>query len=73
MDFSLKMMQPMPEDEDGRGAYKFVSGDEDRIEDHEESHAGKDDDGFNLINERELIKKLDKRIMPCLFAMIVLK
>jgi hypothetical protein len=67
------MMQPMPEDEDGRGAYKFVSEDEDRVEDHEELHRGKDDDEFNLINERELVKKLDKRIMPCLFAMIVLK
>jgi hypothetical protein len=73
VDFTLKMMQPMPEEDEDRGSYKLVHEEEDAVDDNEELHGAKDEEDLNRVNERELVKKLDKRIMPCLFAMIVLK
>jgi hypothetical protein len=64
------MMEPSHEDDGGRGIYKLVEREENQYIPTPEV---KDSDGINLIQERQLVKKLDRRIMPTLFAMIVLK
>jgi hypothetical protein len=67
------MMEPTSEESDERGSYRLILRHYDPAYAIDGLAGEKDDDELSVIMERELVKKLDRRIMPCLFAMIVLK
>lgn len=65
-------MPPSTQD-DTWGAYKLVDRIPRTTDDGNVKLEEKDDESFSTEDERRLVRKLDRRIMPCLFAMIVLK
>jgi hypothetical protein len=67
------MMEPSREESSDWGSYRLILRHYDPTYAADGLSGEKDEDEINLIMERELVKKLDRRIMPCLFAMIVLK
>ena len=67
------MMEPSREESDDRGSYRLILRHYDPSYTADGLAREKDEDELSQIMERELVKKLDRRIMPCLFAMIVLK
>jgi hypothetical protein len=72
------MMQAIADNDASRGSYTLVDG---AITEEAGGHRGyrKDvDEGLDdaveyALREKALVRKIDRRIMPCLFAMIILK
>jgi hypothetical protein len=72
------MMQAIADNDASRGSYKLVDG---AITEETGGHGGYKndaDEGLSdaveyALREKALVRKIDMRIMPCLFAMIILK
>jgi hypothetical protein len=69
-------MQATADSDVSRGSYKLVDGAISREAGHGDYKQDVDDGDDVLecgLREKALVRKIDTRIMPCLFAMIILK
>jgi hypothetical protein len=70
------MMQAIADNDVSRGSYKLVDGAISAEVGHGDYKKDVDDGDDALeygLREKALVRKIDRRIMPCLFAMIILK
>ena len=70
------MMQAIADNDVGRGSYKLVDGAISGEAGPGDCKKGVDDGDDALeygLREKALVHKIDRRIIPCLFAMIILK
>ncbi len=72
------MMQAIADNDASRGSYKLVNGAITEETGGNDGYKNDADEGLGdaveyALREKALVRKIDRRIMPCLFAMIILK